>query len=134
MKIIIRSDRTLPPSQLRRLFLSVGWESGDYPVELAHALRGASVLLTAWDKDRKRLVGLCEFITDGGMTAYLNYLLVEPGYQGRGIGHKLLDLSLDRLTGFRRIVLLAAPGKERFYEPFGFRKDGQSQPMAIFVR
>ena len=132
MGILFRSDRKLPQEQVERLFRAVGWMSGDYPAELTRALRGADLLLTAWDG--KTLVGLCELLTDGGMTAYLNYLLVLPEYQGRGIGKKLTELSLSRLGGFRRIILLAGHGRESFYEQFGFRPDLESDPMALLIR
>lgn len=132
MGILFREDRKITAAQVAELFRSVGWMSGDYPEELALALRDADVLVTAWD--RKKLVGLCELLTDGGMTAYLNYLLVLPAYQGCGIGTKLVELSLRRLGGFRRVILLAEHGKEKFYEQFGFRQDDHAQGMALIVR
>ena len=132
MGILFRMDRNVTAEQAAALFRSVHWMSGDFPEELACALRGAAVLVTAWDK--KRLVGLCEILTDGGMTAYLNYLLVHPDYQGRKIGKKLAELALSRLGGFRRIILLADHGKEPFYEQFGFRCDDHSQGMALLIR
>lgn len=132
MGVLFRADRKITAEQAAGLFQAVGWMSGDYPEELACALRDADVLVTAWD--RKRLVGLCELLTDGGMTAYLNYLLVLPEYQGHGIGSKLVELSLRRLGGFRRIILLAERGKETFYEQFGFRQDDHAQGMALLIR
>ena len=48
--------------------------------------------------DGKTLVGLINVLDDGNMTAYIPFLLVDPAYQGKGIGKRLLKWS-SGITG-----------------------------------
>ena len=64
--------------QIEELFLSVKWISGKYPDRLYRALLNSSTVITAWDN--KRLVGLVRVLDDGGMVAYIHYVLVHPDY------------------------------------------------------
>lgn len=128
MSIRIRCDRRFSASSLAGLFLSAGWMSGDYPEELRKALQGAHTVYTAWDGGR--LVGLCSTLADGVMTVYINYMVVLPAYQGKGLGGLLLRLVLRRYEGYRRWILLADKDKRGFYERFGFQTDRYAQPMA----
>ena len=74
--------------QLKKLFRSVNWESAAYPEKLKQAMNGYSTVITAWDGEE--LVGLICAMDDGVMTAYIHYLLVDPRYQGMGIGAELV--------------------------------------------
>lgn len=72
--IAYTTERKFTQEQVESLFLSIGWVSGQYPAQLYQALLHSSYVLTAWDGER--LVGLIRGIDDGGMTAFLHYLLV----------------------------------------------------------
>ena len=76
--------------ELKDLFLSVNWSSGNYPDKLVIAMKNSSSVFTAWDGNK--LVGLINALDDGVMTAYVHYLLIMPEYQHIGIGKKLIDL------------------------------------------
>ncbi len=128
MSIRIRCDRQFSASALATLFLSADWMSGDYPEELRRALQGAHTVYTAWDDGQ--LVGLCSTLADGVMTVYVNYMVVLPAYQGKGLGGLLLRLVLRKYEGYRRWILLADEQKTGFYRRFGFQADRHAQPMA----
>ena len=66
---------------IKRLFLSVNWESGNYPDKLVRAFNNSSHIISAWDENR--LVGLVRAIDDGETIAFIHYLLVDPEYQGQ---------------------------------------------------
>jgi predicted N-acetyltransferase YhbS len=55
---------------------------------------------------------------------------VLPNYQGQGLGNEIVARLLCHARGHRKIILYAAPGKEGFYERFGFRP--MKTAMAIF--
>lgn len=115
--------------QLRDLFLSVGWSSGQYPDRLQVAMRGSHSVVSAWDGDQ--LVGLMNCLADGVMTAYFHYLLVRPEYQGKGIGKQLTLMMLDRYKDYARKVLIAYNEEIGFYEHLGFKVSTVSSPMFI---
>ncbi|MFC4322027.1 GNAT family N-acetyltransferase [Litchfieldia salsa] len=81
------------------LFLSVEWESGKLPNELVKAIKGSHSVITAWDDDK--LIGLINALSDGVLTAYFHYMLVNPSYQGKGIGKEMMDKMLDRYKGYQ---------------------------------
>lgn len=77
-------------------------------------------------RHENRIAGGARILWDGGYIAYLADVMVMPGYQGCGIGtemvKKLLAYMKTRLQeGWKiKVVILAAKGKEPFYEKFGF--------------
>lgn len=83
MVITYTDEKKFTKEQTQRLFLSVGWVSGQYPERLHKALMGSSTVFSAWDGER--LVGLVRVLDDTEMVAYMHYVLVDPEYQGRGI-------------------------------------------------
>ena len=52
--------------------------------------------------------------------ASLGMVIVDPGYQGRGIGKRLMRLALRDLTG-RAVMLNATPAGQTLYEKVGFK-------------
>lgn len=79
--------------------------------------------------DGQKLVGAGRAISDGALRAAIYDLVVLPEYQGRGIGTKIMRYLLDRAEA-EIVMLFANPGKEPFYDRFGFRK--MKTAMAIF--
>lgn len=115
--------------QLERLFLSVEWSSGHYPDKLVTAMKNFETVYSAWDGDK--LVGMICVMDDGIMTAYVHYLLVDPEYQGQGIGRTLVEKTKEKYSDFLRIVLVAYDTELDFYESCGFKKSDDSSPMFI---
>lgn len=115
--------------ELERLFLSVEWESGRYPELLVKAMHGYETVLSAWDGDR--LVGMLCAIDDGVMTAYVHYLLVDPEYQGCGIGGRLVEMTKEKYRDYLKIVLVAYGNGVRFYENCGFHAAHDSVAMYL---
>ena len=133
-KLHFRCDRNFTKEQAAALFQSIGWFSGEYPAQLARALRQAHRVVTAWEGDR--MVGLCSTLSDGCMTVYVNYMLVLPELQGKGIGKTLLRMTLAPYSRgpYRRFLLLSDKPAVGFYEKFGFTADDSSLPMMLVRR
>lgn len=129
MEIHYSQTRELSPEDLQNLFLSVEWDSGNHPEQLARAMRGTHRVFTAWDKGL--LVGLASAISDGAMTAYVQYLVVRPEHQGRGIGSALLRRLLDEYRDLPRTALIAYEDKTGFYEKCGFTLGAGKAPMFV---
>lgn len=124
-----KDTHTFGRDELERLFLSVDWSSGHYPDKLAEAMKNYGTVYSAWDG--KTLVGMICSMDDGVMTAYVHYLLVDPVYQKRGIGRRLVEMTKERYKDYLRIVLVAYDEGVPFYESCGFRMSGHARPMYI---
>ena len=127
MEITYTNGHDYAPEALEELFLSVDWESGRHPQKLAEALRNYETVIAAWDG--KRLVGMLCAMDDGVMTAYVHYLLVDPRYQGKGIGRRLIELAKEKYRGYMKIVLAAYNDAVDFYISCGFKTDEGETPM-----
>ena len=75
MVITYTDEKKFTKEQTQRLFLSVGWVSGQYPERLHKALMGSSTAFSAWDGER--LVGLVRVLDDTEMVAYMHYVPVS---------------------------------------------------------
>jgi ribosomal protein S18 acetylase RimI-like enzyme len=68
-----------------------------------------------------RLIGFGRAISDGAYQAAIYDCAVLPEFQGKGIGTIILKNILSRISHCN-VILYATPGKEGFYQKFGFRK------------
>lgn len=119
MVITYTDEKKFTKEQTQRLFLSVGWVSGQYPERLHKALMGASTVFSAWDGER--LVGLVRVLDDTEMVAYMHYVLVDPEYQGRGIAGHLVGMVKQRYHDYLYIEVMPEESKNAtFYEKHGF--------------
>lgn len=101
------------------LFYNIHWVSGKYPEQLYQALLHSSYVLTAWDGDR--LVGLVRGLDDGGMTAFLHYLLVSPDYQHQGIASQLVGHAKEHYRSYFYINVMSEEScNATFYQRHGF--------------
>ena len=73
-------------------------------------------------------VGLVRVLTDMLTDAYITDVIVAPAFQGKGLGKQLMNHVLIHLKKYSvsnvklACSLYANPGKESFYEKFGFQK------------
>jgi ribosomal protein S18 acetylase RimI-like enzyme len=129
MSINYKQIKDFKKEDLQELFLSVQWDSGNYPDELKDAIFNSHKVISAWDGEQ--LVGLINSLSDGVMTAYFHYLLVRPAYQHQGIGKKLVTLILEEYKGFARKVLIAYDREVGFYQNCGFEVGESKTPMFV---
>ncbi|MEK4882264.1 GNAT family N-acetyltransferase [Paenibacillus sp. FSL R5-0908] len=87
------SKEDITKDALQELFLSVEWESGKYPNELLQAIGGSHSIVTAWEGGK--LVGLINALSDGVLTVYFHYMLINPSYQSIGIGKEMMNIILQ---------------------------------------
>jgi len=78
----------------------------------------------------KALVGVGRALADGRDCSYICDIAVHPGYQGQGLGKKIVQDLVQFSQGHKKIILYANPGKEGFYAKLGFKK--MDTAMAIF--
>lgn len=129
MKIEYRDTHVFTREALERLFLSVEWSSGHFPDKLVLAMRGFRTGFSAWDGET--LVGMICVMDDGVMNAYVHYLLVDPAYQGQGIGRELVARVKEKYGDYLRIAVIGYDAEVSFYENCGFVKSKDASPLFI---
>ena len=128
--ITYRTEKNFEEGQLKELFQSVGWISANYSDRLVRALANSDTVISAWDGNR--LVGLANAIDDGELTAYVHYLLVNPDYQGQGIGREIAERIKEKYRNYLALVLTAENrGVVDFYRKLDFQVIDGASPMAI---
>ena len=53
MEIEYKQTKDFTADELQKLFLSVHWESGNYPEKLVHAMHNSTRVISAWDGDKR---------------------------------------------------------------------------------
>ena len=124
-----KTTKNFSEKELRDLFLSVNWSSGNYPDKLVIAMKNSSSVFTAWNGEE--LVGLINVLDDGIMTAYVHYLLIKLEYQHIGIGEKLVKMVSEKYKDYLRIILIAYEKEIGFYKHCGFEIGEAKMPMFI---
>ncbi|MCJ0919300.1 GNAT family N-acetyltransferase [Mammaliicoccus sciuri] len=102
---------------LQKLYLSVGWDVYVKNNEdMTVLLKNACYFVTVWDNDQ--LLGLTRVISDDHSIAYVQDILIDPDYQGNGIGSKLLNMIKERFNHVRQVVLMTDTSEKtiNFYE------------------
>ena len=114
---------SLTPEEYMELRKLVGW--GMFPLEQAAEGLKNSFILVCFRVDGKP-VAIGRAVSDLGYVVYIADVIVVPEYQGQGLGRKVMEYLLEQIKaslkpGYKVMIsLLAAKGKEKFYNKFGF--------------
>lgn len=130
MNIVYKDTKIFTEEELQQLFLSVGWESGNYPDRLVRAMKNSSHVISAWDG--AKLVGLVRALDDGETVAFLHYLLVDPMYQGCHIGDELMRRIMSCFENHLYVkVMPSDPKTKLFYAKYGFKEYDNYSAMVV---
>ena len=131
MHVEISMQDTVAQPEVIALYRANGWSSAEKPDQLLAALRNSHSLVTA--RSEGALIGLGNAISDGHLVVYFPHLLVLPGYQGRGVGKKMMLALQARYAGFHQQMLTADGKAIDFYKSLGFSRAGNTEPMWIYA-
>lgn len=116
-------QNTLTAEEFCALQQSVGFGLPDED-QVADALRAS--LVTFKYVENGRTLGMGRVVGDGARNFYLQDVFIHPDAQRRGIGTAIVDALLNWIKSSipagrtATVGLMAATGKEPFYERFGF--------------
>ena len=102
----------------------VGWPAAPSPAQHLAVLRGSHRAIVARDAAPGadgRVVGFITMISDGVLTAFIPWLEVLPGYQGRGIGSELVRRILEGAERFYSVDMLCDEPLQQYYGRFGMQ-------------
>lgn len=86
-------------------------------------LANGNLTVTAWHEDK--LVGIARSVTDFHYACYLSDLAVHKSYQRSGIGKELQILTQQQNGPRCKLILIAAPDANAYYEHIGFEHNAR---------
>jgi GNAT superfamily N-acetyltransferase len=128
-------ERVPSVGDYRRLRRAVGWSD----VETAAAEAGLARSLASFClvDDRDEVVGIARVVGDGGIYFYVQDVIVDERYRGRGHGGALMEAVMTYIAGAARagafIGLMAARDVAPFYERYGFERRPEDRPGMAMV-
>ena len=92
------------------------------PIEDRECMEGmvknSNLMVTAWHGEE--LIGIARSVTDFHYACYLSDLAVHREYQKAGVGKKLQIITQEKLGPKCKLILVAAPSANSYYEHIGF--------------
>ncbi|QJD59220.1 GNAT family N-acetyltransferase [Pseudomonas sp. gcc21] len=97
------------------------------PVQDRQCMEGmianSNLIVSAWEGET--LVGIARSLTDFHYACYLSDLAVCQSYQSRGVGRQLQIITQSQLGPRCKLILIAAPAADTYYEYIGFTKNSR---------
>ncbi len=84
-------------------------------------VNNSNLMVSAWDGEN--LIGVARSMTDFHYACYLSDLAVDKKYQGSGIGKKLQAMTQEQLGPRCKLILIAAPAADSYYEHIGYERN-----------
>ncbi|MHB8345936.1 MAG: GNAT family N-acetyltransferase [Acidiferrobacterales bacterium] len=84
-------------------------------------VKNSNLMVTAWNDGK--LIGIARSMTDFHYACYLSDLAVHREYQKRGIGKRLQIITQEKLGPKCKLILVAAPAANSYYEHIGFKNN-----------
>jgi len=81
-------------------------------------LNNSNLVISAWQGEQ--LIGIARSVTDFHFCCYLSDLAVDESFQQLGIGKQLQIKTQQQLGAKCKLILLAAPAANLYYEKIGF--------------
>ena len=110
-------------NQLKLLFdVTAFWAKKRDVQGLAVAIAHSNPVVSVWD--RQRMIGFARATSDGIYRATIWDVVIDPEYQGAGLGRKLVEtvLSHPLMNRVERVYLMTTH-QQRFYERIGFQEN-----------
>ncbi|MES9861215.1 MAG: GNAT family N-acetyltransferase [Candidatus Thiodiazotropha sp. LLP2] len=130
MEVNIQINDKIEEKEVVDLYRANEWSSAEKPKPLLLALQNSHTLVTA--RLDGQLIGIGNAISDGHLVVYYPHMLVHPTYQGKGIGHKMMQAMQSIYKDFHQQMLTADINAIEFYKTVGFELAGNTQSMWIY--
>ncbi len=119
-------------NEIVELYKAGGWWKNSYDKsKLKDLIKGSFVFAVAVEKKSGKTIGMGRILSDGVSDAYIQDLIVLPGYRGKGVGKQLIKKLVEHChsKGIHWIGLIAEPGQDGFYSKNGFKQMKNYVPM-----
>lgn len=139
-KSISLGENDLTAYELQRFRRLMGWNAPSLAL-VERAVANSLFSVTA--RCGEEVVAIGRLVGDGALIWYLQDIIVDPRFHGRGIGKMIVERLLNFIegsleeNGYASVALMAAKDKEGFYEKLGFKQrpdDSHGPGMYMIVR
>ena len=117
------TEKALPSEELHRLFQLVGWSDGTETPDMVKwfnlPFQNSTLVISAWSDNR--LIGVVRVLSDQIIRSVVHDLIVDPEFQGRGIGRGLIRRCMEKFPDTEWLIQTTADVME-FYERLGFKR------------
>lgn len=133
--LLHRSTADLNLDHLNKVFVAVGFPKRD-PDKIRTALEHTDALLWMEYRKTKRPVAFARATGDGVFNAIIWDVVVDPSFQGLGLGKAVMERLLEELVakGICNIALYSEPRVLGFYRPLGFVADPDGIRGMVYSR
>jgi len=101
------------------LFYKIEWKHRKAE-EIEAAFSNSTMTIFVFSE--KKIIAFGRVVGDGRYYAMLADIVVDPDYQGQGLGKYLVTFLNSQLVDYHFVNLSAAPGADRFYKSMGWKK------------
>lgn len=118
---------------LHQLYQETWWGKGRSLVEIQKMLSHSDLIVGLCDTQTQKLVGFGRVLTDYVYRAVIWDVIVEPTYQGQGLGRTLMTEITNHpaLQYVECFMLVCLPEVVPFYEKLGFTDEIGSMQLMI---
>lgn len=110
---------TIDWDKILQLFQKINWKHR-VASEIQNAFKLSTTTIFIYHQDE--VIAFGRVIGDGRYYAMLADVVVDPDYQGKGLGKYLVTALNDTLVNYHFVNLSAAPGADKFYKNMGWKK------------
>ena len=105
------------------LFYKIEWKHRKAQ-EIASAFKMSTTTIFVFKEEQ--IIAFGRVVGDGRYYAMLADIVVDPDFQGQGIGKYLVTNLNNQLVNYHFVNLTAAPGADDFYKSMGWKKQTTS--------
>ena len=120
MIIYYDNEYDITEKQLEGFF--VGWKRPLTVEQHRKLLYGSTHFIVAVDNETNRVIGYVTALSDNVCSSFIPLIEVLPSYQGKGIGTRLMEEILTRLSDITNVDLTCDIELQPFYERFKMLK------------
>ncbi|GAV89078.1 Acetyltransf_7 domain-containing protein [Cephalotus follicularis] len=133
--VLRRTTEKLNLDHLNSIFVAVGFPKRE-PERIRLALEHTESLLWVHDKRSSRPVAFARATGDGVFNAIIWDVVVDPSFQGIGLGKAVVERLVAELLGkgIVNIALYSEPKVLGFYRPLGFVADPDGIKGMVYSR
>lgn len=113
--------KNLPEAEVKRLLEEADWGQGRLTAHITQQIEASDIVFSVWEGTK--LAAFCRVLTDFSYVVVILDFIVGKGYQGKGVGSRLMKAILGHpdLLGIKKWTVFS-PVNQDFFEQFNFEK------------